>query len=105
MKNTVLKIGVVAGALADRFFPTTSAAADGVPPQIRPRTTMSTQSTTSRLMLVLLAGFSTVTTTVFAQSVPHQILPARTVNTNGATILADRSFVPHAPGGSPAPQP
>jgi hypothetical protein len=56
-------------------------------------------------MFVLLAGFSTVTTTILAQSVPHQILPARAVNTNGATILPDRSFVPHAPGGSPAPQP
>jgi len=106
MKNTVLKMGAVAGALAGRFFPTASAAEERVSLQIRRRSIMRTQSTTTRLMLVLLAGFSTVTSTVIGQqSVPYQQVPPRTVNTNGATIMADRSFVPSVPGGSPTPQP
>src|SRR5258708_3272390 len=105
MKNTVLKMGAVAGAMANRFFPTRSAAAGKVPLQIRRRTITGTQSTTNKLMTVLLAGFTTLTTAVFAQGVPHKGLPARTVTTNGATVLPDRSFVPAPPGGSPAAQP
>src|SRR6266545_173852 len=65
---------------------------------------MKTQRPTTKSMIGLLAGFTTLTMTGFGQGVPHQQVPPRTVNTNGATILRDYSAVPGLPGGPQAPQ-
>src|SRR5438445_12253872 len=72
--------------------------------QIRPRTPMKTQRTTTKLMIGLLAASTMLTMTAFGQqAVPYQTVPPRTVNTNGATILGDYSATPPSPAGPSTP--
>ena len=58
-----------------------------------------------KLNVGLLAGLTIIAVAAIGQqSAPYEPGPALALSTNGSTIMADGSFVPSVPGGSPAPQ-